>query len=86
LPDRLDTTERSQQRGKPILRDAEYFDVDVLRRLAAKAIAHPSADDERAPALSSGRVGESAHQLELVHELNYPKEKAGRTSGLAMNG
>jgi len=51
LPNGADVAEGREQLGKPILRDAEDLEVDVLRRVAAQPIAHPAADDERAAAL-----------------------------------
>jgi hypothetical protein len=69
LTHRFDTPERSEQRRQPILWNAEDFDVDVLRRLSAKAIADPAADDERPAAGCCRGVSDATHDVQLIsHE------------------
>ena len=58
LADRFDAAERLEQGAKPIGREAEDLDVDVLRVAAEQPIAHPAADDQRAAAGLRDRPGD----------------------------
>ena len=71
--DRLDAADRFEQRPQAIGGQAEHLEVDVLRRLAEQPIAHPAADDERAPA----GVADGARDLER------PRRQAAQTGFLA---
>ena len=50
LADGLDRAEPLEQGAKRRGRHAEHLEVDVLGRVAEQAVAHPPADDQRAPA------------------------------------
>ena len=54
LTDRFDPTDRREQCGQLLLRNSEYLDVDVLRRVSPQPVANPSSDHERTAA-SRGR-------------------------------
>ena len=50
LADGVHAAERREQLLQPRRVDAEDLEVDVLRRPSQQAVAHPAADDQRAPA------------------------------------
>jgi hypothetical protein len=64
LTDGLDASERREQLDQSILRETEYLDVEVFRRPAAQAIAHPAPDDQRAPSSVSGGERNTARHIE----------------------
>ena len=64
LADGLDAPERREQLDQSILRETEDLDVEVFRRLTAQVVAHPAADDQRAPSSVSGGERNTARDVE----------------------
>src|SRR5262249_9073526 len=63
LADGLDATEVPQQTDEPVGGDAEDLDVDVLGWPATKAVAHPSANHERASTGGAGGAGDAGDEV-----------------------
>ena len=55
---------RNEAKGITAMIHTEDFDIDVLRHAAHQLIAHPTADDERAPAGLADRLCDLAGTVE----------------------
>ena len=65
LPDRFDAPERLEQRAQAVAGHPEHLEIDVaLLGLgqAHQAVAYPAADNQRAAAGFSGRIGDVNHK------------------------
>ena len=77
----LDSPDALEDGTEPVGREAEHFEVDVLRLVTEQAVAHPSADDERASTGVAHERGQMAGTIDGRQDLEVLRHHTPGSGG-----